>query len=352
MEKKESLHSLPGNIVLLTVVVIFIAVLSGAIACSALELPPPNASTPEKGKALGCIVGSYLTSIHDFNLSGQTFAADIWLWTHTSSESERRPLETMEFTNAKSTSSSLGNDIVKNGMHWGQRKICGTFRQHWDLRNFPFDRHKLEIRIEEAIDDTTALTYEPDSLNSSYSKDIRLDGWKITDFRIINNPVTHSSTFGDPALRPGSSSEYAGIILRIAIERKEVTSYIKLTAVAYMAFFLMLVSFLLHMDHSFRLLDSRITLQAGALFATVINMNSASCALGSVDRITLVDKVHMVVLFYILLGALVTVLGRALLARGFSDHRLRQVDLWAAVLATVTFIGTNGFLLIRASHAG
>jgi hypothetical protein len=153
-------------------------------------------------------------------------------------------------------------------------------------------------------------------------------------------------------LQPGCSSEYAGIILRIAVARKEVMSYIKLTAVAYIAFFLMLVSFLLHVDRGLRFLDSRITLQAGALFATVINMNSASRALGSEQRITLVDKVHIVVLFYILLGALVTVLARALLTRGFSDHRLRQVDLWAAVLATVTFIATNGFLLMQAANAG
>ena len=337
---------------MLTVVVMFIAVLSGAIICSAGELPPPHASTSEKGKAEECVVGSYLTSIHDLNLADQTFGADIWFWTHASSESGRKPLETMEFTNAKSISSSLGSDIVKNGIHWGQRKICGTFRQKWDLRNFPFDHHKLEIRIEEAIDDTTALTYEADTRNSAYRKDIQPDGWKITDFRIINNPVTHSCNFGDPALQPGCSSEYAGIILRIAVARKEVMSYIKLTAVAYIAFFLMLVSFLLHVDRGLRFLDSRITLQAGALFATVINMNSASRALGSEQRITLVDKVHIVVLFYILLGALVTVLARALLTRGFSDHRLRQVDLWAAVLATVTFIATNGFLLMQAANAG
>jgi hypothetical protein len=352
MEKRESPSPLPGITALLTVVMMFIAVLSGAIICWAQELPLPDASTSKKGKPEGCVVGAYLTSMHDFNISGHTFGADMWLWTHTSSESERKPLETMEFTNANTTCSSLGSDIVKNGIRWGQRKVCGTFRHHWDLRNFPFDRHKLEIRIEEAIDDTTALTYEADTRNSAYRKEIQIDGWKITDFLIINNPVTHSSTFGDPALKPGSSSEYPGIILRIAVERKEVMSYIKLTAVAYVAFLLVLVSFMLHVDRGFRFLDSRITLQAGALFATVINMRAASSALGSENRITLVDKVHIIVLFYILLGTLITVLARALITRGVSDHRLRQVDLLAVVLTTITFIGTNGFLLARAANAG
>jgi hypothetical protein len=137
------------------------------------------------------------------------------------------------------------------------------------LRNFPFDRQKIEIRIEEAINDTTALTYEADTRNTSYANDIQLDGLKITDFQIIDNPVTHLSTFGDSALQPGNSNEYAGIILRISVERKEI-----------MAFFLMLASFFLHQDSGFRFLDSRIALLAGALFATVINMNSASRTLG------------------------------------------------------------------------
>ncbi len=298
-----------------------------------------------------CLVGAYLTSIHDLDFTGQTFGADMWLWTHTSSESKRKPLATMEFTGAKNVSASLDSDVVKNGIHWGQRKICGTFRQHWDLRNFPFDSQILEIHIEEGIDDATALTYDVDMRNSSFRKDIQVDGWKIKDFVIVKNPVTHSSTFGDPALEPGSSSEYAGITLRIAVERKEVMSYIKLTAVAYIAFLLMLVSFFLHLDSGFRFLDSRIALLAGALFATVINMSTASSALGSWDRITLVDKVHIVALFHILLGALLTVLARALITRGFSDHRLRQVDLWAAILATITFIGTNALLVIQAANA-
>jgi len=351
MEKKEAPRSLPRNMVFLTVVMMFIAVLSGAIICSALGPPPPHASTSAKGKAELCLVGAYLTSIHDFNFTGQTFGADIWLWTHTPSESERKPLETMEFTNARSTTASLDSYTAKDGIRWGQCKICGTYTQHWDLRNFPFDRHELEIHIEEGIDDTTALTYEIDALNSSYRKDIQLDDWKITGFRIVDDPVTHSSTFGDPALKPGSSSRYAGITLLITVVRKEVMSFIKLTAVAYIAFLLMLVSFFLHLDGGFRFLDSRIALLAGALFATVINMSAASSSLGSWDRITLVDKVHIVTLFHILLGALLTVLARVLIKKGFSDHRLRQVDLWAAVLATITFIGTNAFLVIHAANA-
>jgi hypothetical protein len=330
-------------------IVIFIAVLSWAAACSALESARPG---PAGSKAEKCIVGAYLTCLYDFDFTAQTFGADMWLWTHTSPESKRRPLQTMEFTNAGKLSASLFTDEVKDGVRWEQRKICGTFRQHWDLRNFPFDSHKLEIHIEEGVDDAAALTYQADARDSSCLRDMRLGGWKITDFQVISQPVVHSSTFGDPALQPGGASKYAGLIIRITVQRKEVMSYIKLTSVAYISFLLMLLSFFLHLDRTDGFSDSRMTLLAGALFATVINMSAASSTLGSWDAITLVDKVHIVTLLHILFGALLTVLARVLLSKGVSDRRLRRMDLWAAALATITFIGINGYMVIRATRGG
>lgn len=342
----------PGNLVLRAIILALICVASAAAICSAQEAPPPNTSVPEKGKAERCMVGAYLESLHDFNLSGETFGADLWLWTHTSLESERKPLETMELTNAKNISISFGSNIIKNGVRWGQHKVSGTFRHQWDLRNFPFDRHKLEIRIEEAIDETNAFIYDVDKNNSSFDHNIDIEGFKVSDFKIINQPMTHASTYGDPELKPGDSSEYAGVTISVVVERREVMSFIKLTVVAYMAFLLLVVSFLFHVESTSRLLDSRITLQAGALFATVLDMRGASSALASEDRLTLVDKVHVAALVYILFGVLVTVISRELMNRGCSDRQLRQIDLWAAVSVVVTFVAVNGFLLIQAANAG
>jgi hypothetical protein len=337
--------------ILTTVVCSCIAVLFAAVVCAAREESRhPQAS--EKPDPVRCLVGVYLTSLSDFNFSTQTFNAEMWLWTHTSPGQDRKPLQTIEFTNAVSTSSELNSTTDKGGVRWAQCKVFGTFRHHWDLRNFPFDRHTLEIRFEEAIDDTSAMVYEPDMQNSSHRKNMQPDDWKIIKFELTNNPVTHSSTFGDPALKSGSSTEYAGVNVDITVERTEVASYFKLTAVAYVAFILMLIACLMHMENHDRGLGSlgtRITLLGGALFACVINMRSVSSILGSEDGITLVDKVHITVLIYIVFSAILAVFNRIMLTRGWTERKLRHIDWWAAGVSIITFVAINGLLLSNAA---
>ncbi len=80
-------------------------------------------------------------------------------------------------------------------------------------------------------------------------------------------------------------------------------SYLKVTAVAYIAFLLMLLSFFLHVDRQDKYLESQLTLLSVALFVTVMNMRSNSSALGTRDTLSLVDTVHILTLIEILFGA-------------------------------------------------
>ncbi len=328
-----------------------LAVLFVVTTCTAQERSTYQHDS-EKHRPDRCLVGAYLVNLSDFNFSSHTFNADLWLWTHTSPAQHRKPLKTIEFTNAVRISSALDSTTDKEGVRWAQQKVHGTFRHLWDFRNFPFDRHTLEVRFEESTADTSAMMYVPDTQNSSYYKDMQLDGWKITKFEIDRTPVVYSSTFGDPGLKPGSRSEYTGAKLRITIERTELTSYFKLTAVAYVAFLLMLITCFIHMDNQDRVLDSlgiRINLLGGSLFSCVLNMTYSSSVLGADDGITLVDKVHILVLVYIVLAAILAVFNRTMLTKGSSEHKLRQIDRWAAAFSIVTFIAMNALLLTQAS---
>lgn len=327
-----------------------LALVAIAVIARAQAAPAPAAAKPEPGR---CLVGLYVTSIGDFNFAAQTYRADLWIWTHTDPARKLRPLRTMEFTNAVTTTSALASTEDKDGVRWSQCKLSGTFRHHWDLRNFPFDRHTLRVTLEEGMADTSALVYVPDTRNSSFLRSMAPDDWAITGFQVIAKPVAHLSTFGDPGLRPGSGSVYAGLQADITIQRKELTSYFKLTAIAYVSFLLMLISCFIHMDaHDLGLaaLNTRVTLLAGALFACVISMRSISSTLGSEDGITLIDKVHTLVLAHILLAAALTVLGRYRLGQGRTGTQIQRQDLWTAGLATTTFLVLNGALLLQASR--
>lgn len=81
---------------------------------------------------------------------------------------------------------------------WSQRKIEAVVRHDWDLSNFLFDCQDLDIVLEEGVADTTKLVYSPDTTNSGYNKDIKLEGWRITDFALKESTVDYTTTFGDP----------------------------------------------------------------------------------------------------------------------------------------------------------
>ena len=108
----------------------------------------------------------------------------------------------------------------------------------------------------------------------------------------------------------------------------------------------------MHMDNHDRGLDSlgtRVTLLGGALFACVINMRSASSILGSEDGITLVDKVHITVLTYIVFSAILAVFNRIMLTRGWTESKLKHIDWWAVGVSFTTFVAINGLLLSNAA---
>jgi hypothetical protein len=62
-------------------------------------------------------VGLFLTSLHDFDLTDQSYTAEFWLWFNYKNDS-LKPLDTREISNAKSVESSIP-DTEKKGL---QRK--------------------------------------------------------------------------------------------------------------------------------------------------------------------------------------------------------------------------------------
>jgi hypothetical protein len=98
---------------------------------------------------------------------------------------------------------------------------------------------------------------------------------------------------------------------------------LELTAVAYAAFLFSLTSYLMHLETTTSI-GPRVSLLAIALFSTADNLINASNALGTASGLTLVDKIHVMVLVYLAGAAIVTVASRVLL-----DRRVTAADIAA-----------------------
>jgi hypothetical protein len=321
---------------------------AGGIALLSLLcwLALPREVAAEQSAPASCRVGAYVMSLEGFDPDGDTFDADLWLWSVCPND-DLHPLRTMEFVNADTIEVVLDTEEPRGGSIWAARKIHGTFRHNWDERDFPFDNQHLTIVLEEGDLDAPRFVYEPDTANTTYNAAMPLPGWTITSFALHPGAETYNTTFGDPALDPGGSSAYSRMTLEIALARADLSGFFKLTAVVYAAFVFSLVTYVMHLETT-RALSPQFQILAAALFAAAVNLITASAILGRTEELTLVDKIHVVVLIYILLAAAVVVVARVLVERGWSERAIARLNLGLGALAAISFVVINIVLVAGA----
>ena len=94
------------------------------------------------------------------------------------------------------------------------------------------------------------------------------------------------------------------------------------------------------------------SLLAIALFSTAVNLVNASNALGTASGLTLVDKIHVMVLVYILVAAIVTVASRVLLDRGVEAADIARLNYRVGALVAISFGVLNALLIVLAVRGG
>ena len=256
-------------------------------------------AAPERHK-----VGIFVTGLHALDVARGTFGTTFWLWAV--GPDSARVLHTADYVNAEATSVRLESTVPAGpGRSWSQQRVTGTFREHWDLRRYPFDRHDLQILIEEGIEEKQRFVYEADTANSGFSlREDAIEGWRLRGVRVETLTTTYPTSFGNPAATQ-PRSEYSAIRAVLDLQRTDWTGFAKLTAALYAAFLLCALGCLVPVNNvSF---SPRITFMVASLFAIVLNMRAASAALGSEHGLTLIDGLHVAGLAYVVTIAAATV---------------------------------------------
>jgi hypothetical protein len=308
----------------------------------------PEATDGQEVGRVTPLTGIFVVSLHDLDTVDGTFGVDYWIWS-VYPEGRRNPLETMEFFNAEQVDEQLPLTDARGERLWSQRKIGATVQQDWDLTNYPFDRHVLEIELEEGFDDAATLTYRPDTANSGYSEEIEIPGWRITDFRLTERTVDYRTNFGDPAVSEGESS-YSRLVASMEIQRQNTPEFFRLIAAACVAMGIVLLTFLM-LPTDVGVLSTRMTLLVGALFATVISMHFGEQTLGATQRISLVDKVHIMAMIYIFVAAVMTLISGKFCASEETELARRWDRISLQVIGG-SFVLITGALIAVASIIG
>jgi hypothetical protein len=255
---------------------------------------PSQAQTEgEKKRAIEYApLGALITDVGDFDRQAKRFDATFWLWTLTANP-EDNPIADLSFPNAIEIKESLIHQEKTLQGFWITRKVRGTFRHAWNMSDFPFDGQTLAIQLVVNGRDYARLRFIDDGVTSIVDSNLKIPGWDIEGASLYAGKTTYRSSFGDPRIEKDSEVTYAAADVSITLKRANYAAFWKLTIAAFVAAGLAIPAFFVRLDA-----QSRLGLLTASVFADVLSMQSASSDLGAVEYVTLVDKIHIMVLVY------------------------------------------------------
>ena len=264
-----------------------------------------------------------------------------------SPEHSHNRLDDIEFVNAEEVKFSNSLSKVTPDGTWYQRKVVATLHHEWNLRKFPFDRHDLHLKLEEADSYVDELLYVPEDTKFLVDGQMKIKGWRVVSSQIRPGIKTYMTNFGDPGLRSDMPTSFSGIDILVQIERTNFTAFWKFAAGAIVAAAIALSSYAFHVDKA-QTLSPRFALLSGAVFAAIISLRSASTELGITDYNTLVDQVHLVSLIYVMIATFAGVYTWSLYRRHEDGRAIERLGHRIAFVSTLLLVFVVAGLIRRA----
>jgi hypothetical protein len=216
-------------------------------------------------------------------------------------------------------------------------------KDSWRIGNFPFDRQTLRLSIENSQFDSRSLVFVPDTVGKHFDPRFTLSGWSIDSCIITSGIKAYETAFGDESIvKP--HTEYSAFRVRLSIKRDASGLFWKMFLGMYIAFLIAYVCFYIHSDG----MDSRFGLSVGSLFAVIGNKYIIDSSLPESSSFTLVDTLHGITLFFILVIISSTTYSLLLVKK----NKLKQAarfDMTMAQIVLIAYIVLNLYFISKAS---
>lgn len=278
---------------------------------SAPSLPAQNNADALPASAQRVETGIYLMNVYDLDINAYSFHADFYLWFKWRGDLD--PMN-IEFVNSVE---KWGYSIepfeeepteTEDGYLYNGMRIEGRFYHSFELGDFPLDRHRLDIRIENVDHPIDSLVYVPSEATSLVRGDFRMPGWKIETADMNTHSNFYETNFGE-----GDPSTFSNFTFTLTIARPLSYFLLKLLLPLLVVIIASMGALFIHPAY----LDTRISLPIGGLLTSVFLQQSYSSALPDVGYMVLMDKIYL--LSYILISLI-------MLKVIFSANRLAKKD--------------------------
>jgi len=286
-------------------------------------------------------VGVYVTSIHDIDFKQKEYAIQLWLWLEYSNK-ELDFEKNLEIPMAKSIERSFSTIDTSGNEVRLQMKLHCVMKDSWRISNFPFDRQTLRFSIENSQFDSKSLVFVPDTVGEHYDRRFTLNGWKIDSCLLSSGTKIYETGFGDESLSK-PRTEYSAFRLRLSIMRDAGGLFWKMFLGMYIAFLIAYVCFYIHSDG----MDSRFSLSVGSLFAVIGNKYIIDSSLPESTSFTLVDTLHGLTLFCILIIISATAYSLILVKKN-QLQKAKRFDMITAQIVLFLYLASNIYFIVQA----
>ncbi len=301
--------------------------------------PPPPARAEARSGPVRAYVGVCLLGIRNLESAAGTFDADFNLWVRYRAAPDV-DLAGLSLVNGRAEHQDLIEK--REAGPWTRLlwRVTGTFRDDFQLENFPFDRQKLSIAIQHPGLSADELVLEPDLEGTSVAPGLEIPGWSYErHFGAHSSVVELSPRFG------GQSGARSQVHFSIYIQRPVMSLLAKI---------LIPLIVVLSMSHgSFWIeptdVSSRLILVTTAIFVASTVHYALSHTIPDTNYLTIADIYFAMVYGFLFVELIASIASHILVRR---DHpvaiaRLDQVVRWllpaiflgAAVATTWTAAG-------------
>jgi len=286
--------------------------------------------------------GIYINSIYDIDFKQKEYTVDFWLWLKYKNKAFDF-IQNLEIPQAKTVSKSFSTVDSSDGKIYLLMKLQCVMKDSWKIGNFPFDRQKLRLTIENSQFTSDSLVFAVDTVGKQFDPRFTLNGWEVDSFTVSAGKKVYETAFGDPALdKP--HSEYSTFRVKAEITREAMGLFWKLFLGMYVAFLIAYVCFYIHADG----IDSRFGLSVGSLFAVIGNKYIVDSSLPESTSFTLVDTLHGITLFVII--AVITCTAYSLkLVKQDKAEKAHKFDMLAAQVILVIYVILNIWFISKAN---
>jgi len=278
---------------LLTATGIIIALLFAPAALAQVSAPDTTAK-PFVGKDT-VRAGIYITSIHNIDFKEKEYTISLWLWLKYRNR-KFDFLQNLEVPQAKTVNRSFSTIDTTGDTAYLLMKLQCVMKDEWRIENFPFDRQTLRFSIENSQFDSKSLVFVADTAGKQFDPKFTLRKWQIDSISVTTGIKVYETAFGDTAVKI-PHTEYSSYRVKMVVTRNAVGLFWKMFLGMYLAFLIACMCFYIHVDS----IDSRFGLSVGALFAVVGNKYVIDASLPESSTFTLVDTLHGITLFFILI---------------------------------------------------